>query len=69
MKLKLNTNKKVIDYNADDVFPEPRSRDDWSQVITTFSITEKEKQKLERLRLKYKVSRSALIRILINSVE
>lgn len=65
-KFKLRTNKAVMLQNYHLVVPQ-FSNEDYK--IRTFSLTDKEEKKLDQLRSKYKVSRSALIRILLDSVE
>lgn len=62
---KINSNKKVIDENKDLIRPDVGVE---GVIIKTINFTENEFQKLERLRAKYKISRSAIIRILINSI-
>lgn len=57
--------KKVMNENSTLVFPNI-VKDDYK--IRTFSLTPDDEAKLNRLRAKYRVSRSALIRILLNNV-
>lgn len=65
-KFKLRTNKAVMLQNYDLVVPQ-LSHDDYK--VKTFGLTDKEEKKLDQLRAKYKVSRNALIRILLDSAE
>lgn len=65
-KFKLRSNKAVMLQNYNLVVPN-LSHDEFK--LRTFSLTEKEEVKLNKLRAKYKVSRSSLIRILLNSAE
>lgn len=65
-KFKLNSDKKVINFNPNVVMPQI-STEDYKR--RSFSLTPKEEEKINKLRAKYKISRSALVRILLNSVE
>lgn len=61
-KFKLNSNQKVIEENQDIVFPDISKGD---YFIRSISFTPEMETKLNKLRAKYQVSRSAVIRILL----
>ncbi len=64
-KSKINTNKKVMKQNKDFIFPNVGNE----IVIRTVSLTPKDFEKLNKLQTKYKLSRSAIVRILLSQVE
>lgn len=64
-EFKLNSNKKVVNQNKELIFPEVGK----DIIPRSIAFTEKDLKKLSKLRAKYKLSRSAIVRILLNSVE
>ena len=65
---KLNSNKTVLNYNDEIIFPKT-SQKEAHENIRSISFTKETLNKLNRLRAKYKISRSAIIRILIENAE
>ena len=65
---KLNSNKKVIEKNKDILFPKT-TQQEAHENIRSVAFTKETLEKLNKLRAKYKISRSAIIRILIENVE
>lgn len=64
-KLKLNSKKVVMNANRDLVLPQVGK----DIKIRAFSITQKEEDQLNILRKRYRVSRSAILRILLDNIE
>lgn len=67
-QFKLNSNAKVLLNNQDVIFPKVTQQESHAN-LRTFALREEDNVKLEKLRAKYKVSRSAVIRILLSQVE
>lgn len=67
---KLNSNKKVVNRNRDLIFPDlgaySRTNRD---MVKSVSLRPEDWKKLEVLRSKYKVSKSAIIRIILDNFE
>ncbi len=66
-RIKLNSNKKVFCHNKETILPK-LSHEEAYDNIRTIAFREKDLKKLQILRRKYKVSRSAIIRILLDNV-
>lgn len=64
---KLNSNKKIVEENEEIIFP--KIGKEIYQSIRSVSFTDDTLRKLDKLRAKYKISRSAIIRILIENAE
>lgn len=62
---KLNSDKTVLKHNASLIHPNLGAN---GYKYRTFALTSTEELKLEKLRAKYKVSRSAILRILLDNV-
>ena len=65
-EFKLNSLPKVVDPNYDIIFPEIGAKAA-PEFIRSVMFTEATLDKLSRMRAKYRLSRSALIRILIEN--
>lgn len=65
-EFKLNSNKKVMDRNRDIIRPDVGATEIYPRSV---SFTDSDRKKLDKLRAKYKISRSAIIRILLANVE
>lgn len=65
---KLNSNSKVIELNKDLIRPGIGNKEAVEN-IRSISFTPDTLEKLEKLRAKYKISKSAIIRILIDNIE
>ena len=65
---KLNSNRKVIEFN-DDLIKPKLSNKEATENIRSIAFTPNTLEKLEKLRAKYKISKSAIIRILIDNIE
>lgn len=63
---KLHTDIAVLSLHRELIFPDLTHEE---SIIRSVNFTPNTNEKLEMLRAKYKISRSALIRILIDSVE
>jgi len=66
--IKMNSNKKVVSAHYDSIYVE-QNDEDRVENIRSFSLTKKHRTKLDKLRKKYKISRSAILRILLDGVE
>lgn len=62
---KLNSDIEVVEANRENIFPEIGNE----IIIRSISFTPESKIKLDQLRAKYKISRSAVIRILLEQAE
>ena len=67
-RFKLNSNRAVVELNRENVFPELGANLN-NRFIRSVQFTPKQLEKLERLRGKYKLSKSAIIRILLDALE
>lgn len=67
-KFKLNSDSKVVNQNPDLIFPELGGQG-YDGVVRSVVYTPELYAKLTRLRKKYKISRSAIMRILLDSAE
>ncbi len=67
-KFKLNSNKTIVNLNREVVFPELGHKEAY-QNIRSISFRPKDLEKLEKLRAKYKLSKSAIIRILLDDLD
>lgn len=65
---KINSNLKVLNQNKELIFPKIGQKEA-QESIRSVSFTPDTLQKLDELRAKYKISRSAIIRILIQNAE
>lgn len=65
---KTKTNQKVMDLYGEVINPETNHKEHYD-TITTFSLTNKYKDKVNSLAKKFGISRSAVIRILLENVE
>lgn len=61
---KLNTNKAVLDLHREEVFPELTHKD---YIFNSFHTNTNGVNKIKSLRVKYKTSVSAIVRILLNN--
>lgn len=67
---KLNSRKDVQVANKHLIFPQiGASKANNSQNVKTFNLSPTDRQKLDRLRAKYRISRSAIVRILLSQVD
>lgn len=64
-KFKLNCIEKVVQQNRDVIFPKIGNREA-QESIRSIAFTPEHLKKLEKLRSKYKISKSAIIRILLD---
>ncbi len=65
-KFRLNSNKRVLLQNYEHILPK-KSKEDYT--IRSTSYTPEMDEKINNLRAKYKISRSAIIRILLEQIE
>lgn len=65
---KLNSNHQVVDFNKELIRPGIGNKES-VESIRSISFTPDTLKKLEKLRAKYKISKSAIVRILIDSIE
>lgn len=66
--IKRNSNPLVVNYNKDLILPKV-STENWIKSIRSISFTKEELKKLSFLQKKYKLSRSAIVRILLDNIE
>lgn len=67
---KLNSNKKVVNRNKDIIFPELGSYSKFNRGnVKSIHLRPDDWKKLEVLRSKYKISKSAIIRIMLDNFE
>lgn len=65
---KINSNNTVIRFNEELIKPN-LGRQESHENIRSIAFTPDTLEKLEKLRAKYKISKSAIVRILIDSLE
>lgn len=65
---KINSNNVVIEFNEEIIRPNLGHQESYEN-IRSIAFTPDTLRKLEKLRAKYKISKSAIVRILIDNIE